>query len=156
VFWLFGLISTKLETKEKAKPEKEEPKKKRKRNARRIIAILTTRGLLKQTKILITDILKSVDIRQLRADFRVALDNPADTGLLFACLGPAFALFNRPGRCIYIEPAFGEESLLEGYMQAVTRLLPIRLIFYLLKFIFSPPVLRALRATLANKWKRRK
>jgi hypothetical protein len=157
MFWLFGLVSKKLETKEKFGPKKEKPKKKKKRNIRRIIAILTTRGLLKQIKILIRDVLKSTNIRQLRADFRVALDNPADTGLFFACLGPAFALFNRPGRCrIYIEPVFEEEALLEGYMQAVIRLLPIRLIFYLLKFIFSFPVLRAVRTTLSNKWKRRK
>jgi len=152
--WLFGLAGKKLGTAKKTKPKKD---KERKGGAIKALNILRTKGLLKQIKVLVTDVFKSFSIRQLRADFRIGFDNPADTGLFFAVIGPGFVFFNPPDRySINIKPSFEGEAILEGYMQAVIRLLPIRLVFPLLKFVFSFPTLRIIKSMVLTKWKKRK
>lgn len=158
--WLFGLVGKELgRRKKKAKPKKAKPKqaKEKKGSARKALKILRTKGLLRQIKILVTDVFNSLSIRQLRANFRIGLDNPADTGLLFAFIGPTFVFFNPPDRySINIKPSFEDEAILEGYMQAVVRLLPIRLVIPLLKFVFSLPTSRVIKAAVLTKWKRKR
>jgi hypothetical protein len=160
LLWLFGLLGKELgRRKKKAKPKKAKPKKdkEKSKDARKVLKVLRTKGLLKQIKVFVTDVFKSLSIRQLRADFRIGLDNPADTGLLFACIGPAFVFLNHPGRySVNIKPSFEDEAILEGYMQAVIRLLPIKLVLPLLKFAFSFPILRVIKAMVLIKWKRKK
>ncbi len=117
--WLFGLVGKELgRRKKKVKPKKVKPKKdkEKKEGARKALKILCTKGLVKQIKILVTDVFKSLSIRQLRADFRIGLDNPADTGLLFAVIGPTLVFFSPPDRYnINIKPSFEDEAILEGY-----------------------------------------
>jgi hypothetical protein len=153
--WLFGLLAKRIEKKEKkAKPKQAKEKK---GGVRKALRILRTKGLLKQIRILVTDVFNSLSISQLRANFRIGLDNPADTGLLFVFIGPAFVFFNPPDRCsINIRPSFEDEAILEGYMQAVVRLLPIRLVIPLLKFVFSLPTSRVIKAVVLAKWKRKR
>ena len=158
--WLFGLVGKELgRRKKKAKPKIVKPKKAKEKgkDARKALKILRTKGLLKQIKVLVTDVFNSLSIRQLRANFRIGLDNPADTGLLFAVIGPTFVLFNPPDRySINIRPSFEDEAILEGYMQAVVRLLPIRLVIPLLKFVFSLPTLRLIKTAVSAKWKEKR
>ena len=93
--WLFGLVSKEIR-KGKKKPEEKKrvaegkPKpRKRRVKARTVFEILQTRGLLGQFKRLLKDIFSRLKIRDLIVNLRVGLDNPADTGLLFAIIGPA-------------------------------------------------------------------
>jgi len=153
--WLFGLVGKELgRRKKKAKPKKDKEKK---GGARKALKILRTKGLLRQIKILVTDVFNSLSIRQLRANFRIGLDNPADTGLLFAVIGPTFVFFNSPNKySINIRPSFEDEAILEGHMQAVVRLLPIRLVIPLLKFVFSLPTLRFIKTAVLSKWKKKR
>ena len=158
--WLFGLVAKKIRKKERtARHKKAKPKKvkDKKGSAKKALRILHTKGLFKQTKVLVTEIFKSLSIKQIRADFTIGLDNPADTGLFFAYIGPAFVLLNHPERhSISIKPSFEDEAILEGYVRAVVRVLPVRLVIPLLKFIFSPTTFRIIRAILIAKWKRKK
>jgi len=157
--WLFGLLSKELGRRKKAKPKKAKPKKakEKKKGAGIAIKILRTKGSLKQIKVLVTDVFNSLSIRQLRANFRIGLDNPADTGLLFAVIGPTFVFFSSSDRySINIRPSFENEAILEGYMQAVARLLPIRLVIPLLKFVFSLPTLRLIKTAVSAKWKKKR
>lgn len=157
--WLFGLVSKELERKKKAKLKKAKPKKgkERKGGARIALNILCTKGLPSQIKTFITDVFHSFGIRQFRANLRVGLDNPADTGLLFAFIGPTFVFLNTINRySINIEPSFENEAILEGYIQAVVRLVPIMLVVPLLKFVFSLPTLRVIKAAVSDKWKRKR
>lgn len=158
--WLFGLLDKELgRRKKKAKPKKSKPKKdkERKGGARKALNVLRTKGLLRQIKVLVTDVFNSLRIRQFRANFSIGLDNPADTGLLFAVIGPMFVFFSPPDKySINIRPSFEDEAILEGYMQAVVRLLPIRLVLPLLKFVFSPPTLRLIKTAVSAKWKKKR
>jgi len=153
--WLFGLVKRELgRRRRKAKP----PKAKRKRQGAGIaLGVLRTQGLIRQVRTLVADVFKSLSIRQLNADFRIGLGNPADTGLLFAFIGPAFVFINPPSRCrINLEPSFADEAVLEGQSQAVVRLLPIRLLIPGLRFFLSLPVLRAIKKVAWSRWKRRR
>ena len=158
--WLFGLVSKEIRRGEK-KPrdksrearEKRKPRKK-KRNVKTVFQILRTKGLLKQFKRLLKDILTRFKIRDLRVNLRIGLDNPADTGLLFAIIGPITSLLKSPQH-IRLQPAF-DEAVLEGDLSGAVRLQPIQLVVPLLRFTLSIPTMRALKTLVLTKWKRKK
>jgi hypothetical protein len=153
--WLFGLVGKELKRrKKKAKPKKAEEKVE---GARKALKILRTKGLPKQIKVLVTDVFNSLNIKQLRVNFIIGFDNPADTGLLFAAIRPTFVFFSPPDRySINIRPSFEDEAILEGYMQVVVRLLPIRLVIPLVKFVFSVPTLKFIKTAVSAKWKKKR
>lgn len=163
LIWFFGLVSKKI-TKRRKKPKEEKriaegkrKPKKRKIKARTIFKILRTRGLLGQLKRLLRDILKCLKIRDLRADFRVGLDDPADTGLLLALIGPAiFFLGSSRVHEIRVQPSFEDEAVFEGYLRGAVRLVPIQLVMPLLRFVFSLATLRVVKILVLTKWKRKK
>ena len=161
--WFFGLVSTELkEEKKKAKVEerKAEGKKERehgKGNARLVFEALRTRGLLKRLFRLLRDILSRLKFKELGGDLRVGLDNPADTGLLFAFVTPTSLLLNSSSLYdIRVQPSFAEGAVFEGYLYGAVRVWPIQLIPPLTGFVFSLPVVRAVKAVVVTKWKRRK
>jgi len=159
--WLFGLVSKEI-TKAKKKPEEKErvakgKRKPRKIQARTIFKILRTKGLLKQLKRLLRDVLRHLKIRDLRVDFRVGLDDPADTGLLFALIGPAtFFLGSSRVHEIKVQPSFEDEAVFEGYLSGALKLVPIQLVIPFLKFTFSLATLRVVKILVVTKWKRKK
>lgn len=158
--WLFGLVSKEIRAKKKkAKVKKAEIKGKPRRRkrwggVRGTLAILRTKGLLRQLKVLIKGILSCLEIRDLTLDFRLGLDDPADTGLLFAVINPA-SLFLGSSLPYYINlrPSFEGEAVIEGYGYGAVRLRPIRLTFPLLRFILSLAAVRAVKKMVLAKWK---
>ena len=161
--WLFGLVSKEV-TKGKKRPEEEkgvtEGKRKpgkRKIKARTIFQILRTKGLLKQLKRLLQDILKQLKIRDLKANLRIGLDDPADTGLLWALIGPAtFFLGSSRVHEIRVQPSFEDEAVFEGYLHGAVRLVPIQLAIPFLRFVFSLAAIRTAKTLVLAKWKRTK
>ena len=161
--WLFGLVSKEV-TKGKKRPEEEkgvtEGKRKpgkRKIKARTIFQILRTKGLLKQLKRLLQDILKQLKIRDLKANLRIGLDDPADTGLLLALIGPAtFFLGSSRVHEIRVQPSFEDEAVFEGYLHGAVRLVPIQLAIPFLRFVFSLAAIRTAKTLVLAKWKRTK
>ena len=127
--WLFGLVSK--EVREGKKPEETERaaegerKPGRKKRFKVIFQLLRTKGLLRQFKRLIGDVLRCLKLRDLAVNFRVGFDNPADTGLLFALIGPATFWLSPsfPGQ-IRLEPSFADEAVCEGYLRGTVRLSP--------------------------------
>lgn len=151
--WLFGLVKKELK-REKKKPDKR--KTGDKRNIKDALGILWIEGLLRQLKTLATDILTRLKIRDLNIDLKIGLDNPADTGFLFAVIGPALLFCSPFVHHLRLQPSFEGEAVLEGYAQGKVRLLPIRFVIPLLKFIFSMAALRAIKTVVLDKWKRKK
>ena len=160
--WLFGLVSKEIRKGEKKPEEKkraaeDEPKRRRRRiRARTIFEILRTKGLLGQFKRLLKDVLGCFKIRDLIVNLRVGLDNPADTGLLFAIIGPAtFKLSSSFPQKIKLQPAF-DEAVLEGYLHGAVRLQPIQLVPPILRFAFSLATIRVIKKLILDKWRRKK
>jgi len=163
LLWLFGLVSKELgkrkrEPEEKKRVAKGKPKRrKRGIRARTILQILRTKGLLRGLGGLLRDTIRRLSIKEFRANFRVGLDDPADTGLLFAIIGPAtFFLSSSCHNQIRVEPSFEDEAIFEGYLYGTVRLRPIQLVPPFIRFIFSLSTIRVLRALVLTKWKRRK
>ena len=159
--WLFGLVNKELSREKKKAREKKEaaeekPKKKRRAGFGAILEILKVRGLAGQFKSLLRGVMRSFRIGQLEADFKIGLDNPADTGLLLAVIGPVTHILNRsfPHR-VRVQPSF-TEAVLEGFSSGNLSIRPIRLVPPLLRFVFSPATVRALKRLVLTKWKRKR
>ena len=150
--WLFGLVRLRLgkpKVRPRAKPDhaRVEGRRRERGGARRIIAMLRSEGFAWRLLRLVRDLLRRIDIRDLRMDVRVGLDDPADTGRLWAIVGPFAAMLTLPPVArVAIEPEFTAETLeIDG--KGRIRVVPIQLLFVLLVFVLSPSTLRALRAT---------
>jgi len=160
--WLFGLISKDIvrKKKEPEKPEKvveKKPRKKRRIGSRTVFRILRTRGLLKQTRNLVTDVLGQLEIRDLTANLELGLEDPADTGLLFALIGSATPFINLFSRYqVRVQPTFYNEAVFEGYLHGILRLRPIKLVRPFLRFVFSLAALRVVKTVVLSRWKRKK
>lgn len=160
--WLFGLVSKEVTRGKEPKDKKKLVKEKRKpregkRRLRDILEILRTRGLLSQLKRLLRDVLSRLKTRDLIADFRVGLGDPADTGLLFALIGPAtFWLNSSLSHQIRVQPSFEGEGVFEGYSHGVVRLRPIQLVIPFLRFAFSLATIRVAKRLVLTKWKRKR
>ena len=157
--WLFGLVSR--EVTPGKRPEGEEKavsqRKQRRIGIKAIFQILRARGLLRQCKDLLRDALSCSSFRNLAVNLRIGLDSPADTGLLFAIIGPAIALVRFPfPHEIMVQPSFRGEAVFEGYSYGRARLRPIQLLPPLFKFVFSMSTLRITKLLVISKWKRKK
>ena len=159
--WLFGMVSGEI-SREKEKPAREErvTKGRKKRwppDIRNIFSLLKSRGAWPWLKRLLKDIFACFRLSDLVADFRVGLGDPADTGLLFACLGPATAfLGSSRWHRIRLEPSFGGEAIFEGFSQGRARLQPIQLVPVLLKSALSPTAFRLAVTLIKSRWKRKR
>lgn len=151
--WLFGLVSKEVK-REKKKPEK---KRKRRIGFRTISRILRIKGLLRQVKDLVRDVIGQLKIRELAVNLKLGLDNPADTGFVFASIGAITPLLSLPSQYqLRVQPSFYDEAVFEGYLHGVLRLWPIKLVRPFVRFVFSLATLRVVKVLVLSKWKRKK
>lgn len=149
VRWMFGLIGKDISRKRK-KPKKE---KKRKRNIKPLLAMLRTRGFLRKLFRFIRGIFQRFNVHELKLSLRVGLGYPAETGLLFALIGPTMVYTKFFSSLdIQVEPDFEQEGLW-GYGKADMRAFPIRLAGPFLLFAFSPTTIRAIKAMVVARRK---
>ncbi|MDD3448904.1 MAG: hypothetical protein PHF72_07730 [Gammaproteobacteria bacterium] len=146
--WLFGLVRVRLGG--PGRPAARRPRARRPRRggggARRMLALVQVEGFGSHLLRLARDLFRRIRIQELGLRVRLGLDDPADTGRLWAVVGPLAAL---PGlRRITIEPEFAAGTFeLDG--RGRIRIVPLRLLSVLLRFALSPVTLRALYATRA-------
>jgi len=155
--WLFGLLNTDL-IRTKEKPREREPKHADiSEDLTTTFYILRTKGLLKRLFKLLKDILRRIKIKELNSDLKVALDNPADTGILFSLVAPINLLIRSysPYR-IMLEPSFDDNAFLSGYFHGTARMRPIRVVPSILGFVFSSPAVRASKKLISFRWRGKK
>jgi hypothetical protein len=152
--WLFGLISPEL-GRQRRKPEARQPsraKRKRGIGLRTIWRLLRTRGLLTKIKNLARDVLSQIKIKEIAVNLRLGLDDPADTGLVFAVIGAARPFMKLPRHYeLTIQPSFSAQPFFQGYLHGILRLQPIRLVIPFGRFVFSPTMLRVLRILASSR-----
>lgn len=159
--WLFGLVTGELRQTIKAPEEKRGEYESKPGNwmqrLRVTFEILQTKGLLKQLRSFTKRIIRNIKVRELTANLKVRLDNPADTGLLFAFTAPLNLVINyflpHP---IIIQPSFTGESFITGHLYGAVRLWPIQLAASLIGLAFSLPALRAAKKLVLYKWRRKR
>ena len=147
--WMFGLIKKDISGK-KEKPKKKE---KREKTIKPLLAMLGTRGFSQRLLRFIRDSFRLLSLHELKLNLRVGLDDPAETGLLFAAIEPAM-VYIRPFSSLdaQVEPDFGQENL-RGYCKGDVRAFPIQLVGPFILFAFSTTTIRAIRAMLAARRK---
>ena len=157
--WLFGLLKKDVRAKKKPpvkKPAKKKEKPKSGKDRKRLWAafkILRIRGMPRQLARLVKAILHSFKIKELRVNFRVGLDNPADTAVVVG-ITDFIRLFWKPSfpHEIDIRADYeGDVVLVEGYTHLVVRVFPILIVTSLLRFLFSWRTIKAVRIMVASR-----
>jgi hypothetical protein len=155
LYWLFGLVRLRLgKPKARVRTTTKRPKAGQRRRKRGrghgMLAMLRSEGFGRRLLRLARDLLRRVHIHDLSMQVRLGLDDPADTGRLWAVVGPLSALLPLPPAArLAIEPDFTSEALdLNG--KGRIRIIPIQLLFMFLGFVLSPTTLRALHTMRAE------
>jgi hypothetical protein len=150
VGWLFGLVWKEIGR------GRRKPKRKKKRGLKPFLSLLRTRGLPGKLPKLARQIVSRVKVRQLDAELRVGLDDPADTGVLCSIMWPVFISLSSSGPVkVRIEPSFAEPAL-EASVHGRARLFPIAMVGPLLCFVLSLAGLRAARLMVVSRWRQRR
>lgn len=162
VEWLFGLVGKKLLPRKKRikKPEEaEKPRKRKRRDFKSFlsyIALVRTRGVVPAFARLVRRMAGSLHVRQLDADLRFGLDDPADTGIVYGVLWPALVLpvMFSPAT-LRLEPVFTGPAF-EADLQGRVRVFPAEMVANVLRFVFSPAGLHLIKTMAVLQWKKRK
>jgi hypothetical protein len=155
VEWFFGLVGRNLLPRKK--PGKRGKRKKRDfRYFLSYMALARTRGMVPAFVRLGRRMIGSFHIRQLSAELRLGLDDPADTGTVYGILWPAFVLpIKYTSATLAMDPVF-DGSVFEAAFQGEVRIFPVEIAANVLRFVFSPSGLRLIKAMAVLQWKKRK
>jgi hypothetical protein len=149
--WLFGAVQIPASSKPGEKPSKKpykakQPRKKKPKpaNFQSVKNLFWNAQFRGRVFTFVKDIFESIHIAHFYLRIRLGLDDPADTGRLWAYFGPlAVYLSNLSNSAIHLEPNFLTESVLLDSSGRV-RIIPLQVIFTVLVFLLSPVTIRAL------------
>jgi len=148
VSWLFGLVRASVfprTTPEGPRLSEERPVRRGKalgaRLGRRLAAGMLRPDLRARSVAFLIDVLKALRPRDVHLRALIGMDDPADTGQLWAVLGPLGVLL--ASRDVHLEPSF-EEACFRFQAAARVRLIPAQLLCLSMAFLVSPPFVRAL------------
>jgi hypothetical protein len=146
VGWLYGVLRKDVPS--GRRPVKTPAKKKARSGVsplqwNRIRSLLGVKGLWSAIQRLAIRAWRSMALPRVNIRLRIGLDDPADTGRMFAIAGPVLVfLASRPGVHLLAEPDFADETL-SVCGEADLRIYPLRLLWAVALFILSPATLRA-------------
>jgi hypothetical protein len=155
--WLFGLVRVRFpvarsgaarRTQRPAPPLEPEaapaPRKPARRGARpHVFAVLGQAAFRRRVYRLARDLVRAAHLRGLELRLRLGLGDPADTGRLWALVGPLGAFARNLRRAdVRIEPAF-TDPVFELRAQGQARLVPLQLLALAVAFVLSPASIRA-------------
>jgi hypothetical protein len=153
--WAAGLISFDLGTRARSRAgspaptgavgAKTRPSRRTRSAAARLLRLLRSEGFMAASATLLARLLRATHPRGLKVLVALGLDDPADTGQLWAVLGPVSAvLWSTSGGAVTIEPDFSQPRATIA-ARGRFALIPGQLIWILLSFALSPTLLRAAR-----------
>lgn len=154
--WLFGLVRFRIpipgEAKTERKPEVAEavaPDKHRKperdRGSANFLRVLKRSAFRRRVFRYCKSMFQAMHARDLSLRMRIGLGDPADTGRLWAFVGPVAAMaMNIRGAVVNIEPEF-IDPVFELHSRGRFRLIPLQFLVLTIGFVLSPSTLRAWR-----------
>lgn len=145
--WLFGLVRFQLRIPRSAPGMKAESPRQRKRkvSAGGLLSLTRRPAFRRRVYKFIRDMLRATHARNLFLRLRIGLGDPADTGRLWAVVGPIAGMAqNIRGAEVRVEPEF-VDPVFEVESRGQFRLMPIQFIALTAAFMLSPPMLRAWR-----------
>jgi len=154
VRWMFGLVKLRLPFPRAGEPRRsreEEPTAARDVDGsaphgrgRNVLAALRQAAFRRRIHRLVRDLVRAVHVQRVHLLMRLGLGDPADTGRLWALVGPVNAVARWRDVDIRIEPDF-LEPVLEFEADGRVEIVPLRFVVLAVGFAFSPPTLRAWR-----------
>lgn len=150
--WAFGLVRTDV-VPDLARSRSDKPEAARKKAGRRskskgkktnFLAAIRQPSFRRRIIRFLSDAWRAIYKKNVRLLVRMGLGDPADTGQLWAVLGPLSAMFAhlRDIR-ISIEPDFLDTTL-EVDSSGTIRLIPLQFVILALGLLFSPPIWRGI------------
>ena len=155
VTWLFGVVRFRIpipgpanrqpQVKATQQPTKQRPKRKKRRARPNFVAVLRQAEFRQRAYRFARDLIQAVHLQKFRLLMRLGLGDPADTGHLWALVGPLSAMAQRLRSAdVRIEPEF-MDSVLEVQADGQLRLIPLQFLALTIAFVLSPPSIRAWR-----------
>jgi len=155
--WLFGLVRFRIAVPDvsKSRPRKKKKiethatgpnaKARKRRAGANVLSVLRQSAFRARVLRFVRDFLRAAHLHQLYLQMRVGLGDPADTGRLWALVGPlSAAAGNLRAMEIRIEPEF-IEPVFDIEMRGQFRLIPLQFLALAIAFVLSPPSIRAWR-----------
>lgn len=152
LIWAFGLVRADLSP-DRAKPKPDKPEAAHQKAARRgkparkktdFMAAIRQPAFRRRILRFVSDVWHAIHKKNVRLLLRLGLGDPADTGQLWAVLGPLSGMLARLRDIrIAIEPDF-LDSRLEVDSSGTIRIIPLRLAIIVLGLLFSPPIWRGI------------
>ena len=146
VRWLFGLVRVRLPLRRAVPADRPEDRGR----GRNVLAALRQAGFRRRVHRLAGDLIRAIHVHRLRILVRLGLGDPADTGRLWAVVGPVNALAQWRGADIRIEPDFLEPAL-DFQADGTVEIVPLRFLLLAVGFAISPPSIRAWRTLRARR-----
>ncbi|MDM5264069.1 hypothetical protein PF327_07660 [Sulfurovum sp. XTW-4] len=140
---LFGLVTIDMAKQNQKTRKSTLPKKKKKEKNLHLVSLRESKRFIKRLMRLVRDLFHDLQIKDLRMHWHFGLGDPADTGMLLGLLQPMLL----PWENATLSADF-QEAVLEGYCKAEVRIFPIRILGYILAFIFSGATIRVIKNAL--------
>ena len=153
LLWLFGLIrmsipisqTTRRPTKNKVPTKKIRHKKKPSKKKSNPIAAVWHKSFRKRIMKFIRDLWRAIHKRDVCLRLRIGLDDPADTGRLWAFVGPISGMLtNIQEASIEIEPEFFNTTF-ELNSSGSIRVIPLQMILLTVSLLLSPPLWQGIK-----------
>lgn len=156
VRWLFGLVrfrfdlprqgaSTTPDSEGEADTEKARPRRDGDRARANFLAVIRQPAFRSRLYRLVKDLARAAHLQQLGLRLRLGLGDPADTGRLWALMGPINAAAQDLRNAeVRIDPEF-MEAVLEFDAHGRVVLIPVQLVALVVSFALSPQAVRAWR-----------
>lgn len=148
--WAFGLVRFRVRLKGARQERPQKPARKPRPRSRSwsrgrdLLRAARDEALRRRMRRLIGDLWRAVGKRDLRLRIRIGLGDPADTGRLWAAVGPIRGMLASLPADVDIEPDFVDSTLAVDASGGI-RVVPLRLVFLGVALFASPPVWRGLR-----------
>jgi len=153
--WGFGLVKARIpfeahpKDKGSSRP-RSTSKRPRKRGRHNVLAAARLPAFRRRVLRFLRDIWHSIGKNDIYVRARIGLGDPADTGQLWAVVGPlAAVLTNARHVSVIIEPDFMDATA-ELAGSGRVRVMPLQIIYLALGVLLSPPVWQGLRAMRAQ------
>ena len=143
--WMYGLLRFRMPSRRPRPPRPLPPKKRaaRVRFARRLMATFRSSAFRHRSVRFGGDLLKSVRVRACDLRLRMGMDDPAETGYLWAIAGPLTGILTvNPRVTVNLDPSFAA-ACFEVDAQGTIRFIPIQLVYLSVLFLLSPATLGA-------------
>lgn len=145
--WLFGLLHVRIPVspaktppaERKARPKQSRRTKTKAKSKTNPIAALRQRSFRQRIVKFMRDLWRAIHKRDICLHMQIGLDDPADTGRLWAFAGPVSALLaNNQEVQVDIQPNFAD-AVLELTSSGNIRIIPVQILALTIALLLSPP-----------------